>query len=248
MGRIFLVGYDEIPSRGCMCCALCRTRVAFVKDHIANFTSGDKHFVKVQERHKPLYNVYIYAGLMLKYRTYEISSSCKWKYSSRHLLYQMWNTARGETFPQPATYAIEGSFYIMRDKLIRWNDDQGGGGHNEQGPNNQHGVPNEQDGGVNEQEVGIDEQVPDDQGVANEQNDDQDGGANEQAANEDVDLAEVIDNIDQDGGVHEQDVPDDQGVANEQNDDQDGGANEQAPNEDVDMAEAMDNIDQDGGR
>ncbi|PHU15933.1 hypothetical protein BC332_17138 [Capsicum chinense] len=65
-------------------------------------------------------------------------------------------------------------------------------------------VPNEQDLGANEQNAdqdgGANEQVPNEQeGGANEQDggaNEQDGGVNEQVPNQDVDIAEGIDNFD----------------------------------------------------
>ncbi|PHT80183.1 hypothetical protein T459_18235 [Capsicum annuum] len=81
-------------------------------------------------------------------------------------------------------------------------------GANEQNADQDRGdheqVPNEQDLGANEQNAdqdgGANEQVPNEQeGGANEQDggaNEQDGGVNEQVPNQDVDIAEGIDNFD----------------------------------------------------
>ncbi|XP_059302098.1 uncharacterized protein LOC132054033 [Lycium ferocissimum] len=166
MGRFFLLEYNQIPSHEYIHCGICRTRVAFVEDHIATDMSNSKprrissKVFNVEIPDDMSYHEQVNGNTLVDTYCVRCRMLLGWKliavsHPSRHKL-SYWNDPR--------------------HRLSYWNDEQDGGA-NEQ-------APNDQDEGANEQNADQ-EQVPNEQDLAaNEQNADQDGDA------------DVIDNID----------------------------------------------------
>ncbi|XP_055831101.1 protein yippee-like At3g08990 [Solanum dulcamara] len=167
MGRPFILYYDEIPDQDCIHCRICRTRIAFVRDHFANISNHAWVFHNMFNVEVPEDEGYhlVVDGKTLAY-TYCIKC--------RNLL--GWKLI---AIAQYSRYLREGIFIMtLRNH-----------GPIEQGPNNQDGDANEQNA---DQDGDANEQVPNEQGGdvnaqhvgANEQNTDQDEWANEQIPND----------------------------------------------------------------